>query len=113
MDSDKKQQQPKAKPEPHDGKLRFYAKRDLLVTVPGSGTARYVNRTPKLLDNGGAAWPAVEKPYAVEPNTDAGRRLALLCRRDDSLFPADEYTAKHCGVKFKNTRFVNGEHVED
>lgn len=94
---------------PSDGKLRFFAKADLLVTVPGTPTLKYVNRA----SDGKNAWPAVEQPFAVDPNTDAGRRLVKLTRRDQSLFPADQFTANACGVPYVRTRFVDGEHVSE
>jgi hypothetical protein len=87
-------------------KLRFFARDDLLVTVPGSrpmqGQApQYVARSFVPGDGvKGAQYPATDKPYECEADSDEGRRLVLLTRRDGSLWPADAETAAACGVDF-------------
>lgn len=88
-------------------KLRFFARDDLLVTVPGSrpmmGQApQYVGRSfvPGNGADKGAQHPATEGPYECASDSDEGRRLALLVRRDAALWPADAETAAACGVEF-------------
>lgn len=95
--------------------LRFVAKADLLVTVPGqsvrTGQAlRYVGRqyTPPG-DGVGASYPATEEPFAVEFGSAEGMRLAKLCRRDKSLYPFDAETAAACGVQYVPVQFSAGE----
>ena len=112
--------------------LKFYAKSDLLVTAPGQAVVRrnaddpdsvgaplkYVGRThvPAKLDADrrvirAASNPASEAPYTCQADSEKGRRLMKLCRRDGSLWPADRETAAACGVPFVETKFVDGEHV--
>lgn len=116
-------------------KLRFYAKGDLLVSVPGqtilrrnadTGAAgspvKYVGRVhvPAKLRKGPgdsvivdepASNPARSEAYECDSDTERGRRLMKLTRRDGSLWPADEATAAACGVPFVATEFSDGEHV--
>ncbi len=87
-------------------KFRFFARDDLLVTVPGSrpmmGQApQYVGRLFVAGDGTtGASHPAKPEPYECEADSDEGRRLALLTRRDAALWAADAETAAGCGVDF-------------
>lgn len=82
-------------------KLKFFAREDELVFVPyitvsPGAPERYVGRRfePRL-----RGYPATKAPFECEANSDTGRRLLLLATRDKSLFPADEDTAKACGLK--------------
>lgn len=55
---------------------------------------------------------AVADPVEVDSETRNGKRLAKLCRRDGSLWPADAETAKFCGVPFVElSQDSNGEWV--
>lgn len=116
-------------------KLKFFAKKDLLVTLPQQvilrGNAdtgargapvRYVGRehiTAVLEKRGSelavveaARNPAVPEAFECEADSDMGRRLVKIVRRDQCLWPADLETAEACGIKFVETKFVDGEHVE-
>jgi hypothetical protein len=97
-------------------KLRFFAKDDLLVSVPGSRARQgmapeYVGRKfvpgdPKLGTS--AQHPASPEPYEVELNSEAGFRLVQLTRRDQCLWPADEETARECGAEFVKVEIKDG-----
>ncbi len=94
--------------------LKFYAKSNLLVRVPGATPLPgqpdlYVGRT---FDPATRGYPAVNQPYEVDENTDSGRRLIRLTTIDGSLYPADEYTASICGVPFVSVEFKDGVFVE-
>jgi hypothetical protein len=96
--------------------LSFHAKADCLVRVPGvieiiGQAPHYVGRRLSRLSNGSFAYPAVDRPYQTEENSDVGRRLRKLASRDGSLWPADKETADACGVKFVPVEFANGEWV--
>jgi hypothetical protein len=87
--------------------LRFYARADLLVSVPGARpmpgeSPRYVGRgrIPGEPNKGGALYPAHKEAFACDPDSDTGRRLVKLMRRDASLWCADAETARECGVEF-------------
>lgn len=110
-------------------KLSFYARGDHLVTVPGVspqgdqhlprvgrvgggdpiGIAAPPNRRDGKPTQGRSLPPASESPFVVEADSDAGRRLVKLTRRDASLWPADEETAAACGVAFVDLDFNDGE----
>lgn len=100
-------------------KLKFYARGDLLVTKPGfvpkytgGDVPRYVGR--KFVARNGntpAHNIATKEPAEFDSESEAGRRLMLLCRRDSSLWPADQATADACGVKFVPVDFKDGEWV--
>ncbi|HEX5076801.1 MAG TPA: hypothetical protein VFW03_26575 [Gemmatimonadaceae bacterium] len=87
-------------------KLKFFARDDMLVTVPGSRPMRgqapqYVGR--RFIPGDGktsAQHPATETPYEADSETDEGRRLVQLTSRDSALWPADKATAEACGVEF-------------
>lgn len=88
--------------------LRFYAKDDLLVSVPFQRPfigqlPRYVGRTQFE----GGRLPAVEEPFKADASTRMGMRLTRLCRRG-SLWPADKQTASHCRVPFTAVSFDEG-----
>lgn len=94
-------------------RLAFYARGDLLVMKPGvwltvGSPNQYVGRKhdPAL-----RAYPATKEPFEVEANSDEGRRLTKLIRRDQSLWAANEATAKACGVEFMDLEFSNGEWI--
>jgi len=88
--------------------LKFYAKDDLLVSVPFQRPfigqlPRYVGRTQFE----GGRLPAVEEPFKADSHTRMGMRLVKLCRRG-SLWPADKQTAAHCRVPFTSVSFADG-----
>jgi hypothetical protein len=99
--------------------LKFFAKGDLLVSKPGflprfagGDVPRYIGRSFVPRDGDKPAHHiATKEPYACEANSEEGRRLAFLTRRDACLWPADAETAAACGVKFVSTEFKDGEHV--
>jgi hypothetical protein len=82
-------------------KLRFYARAGQMVRVPGQQImvgqpVKYVGRkTVKDMRH-----EASSDPYEVEAGTRRAMRLVKLVRRDQCLWPADEPTAKACGVRF-------------
>lgn len=81
-------------------KLRFHPAPGKLVRIPGAVAqvgvpAPYVGRV--LADR---AYVATAEPFEVEADTDAGRRLVKLARRDRSLLPADKATATAVGLPF-------------
>jgi hypothetical protein len=103
--------------------LKFYAREDLLVNDPnspardGDSVAR-VGRKFKRAKRGQdgavvepASYEASKDPHEVDSDSHAGRRLAKLCRRDRSLWPADKATADFCDVAFVATVFKDGAHV--
>lgn len=91
-------------------KLSFLAKDDLLVVEPGTAKyagqqARYINR---VWDEARHGFPAVDTPFTCDSDSDDGRRLSKLARRDESLLPADVETAAFLGVDFVPMRLSNG-----
>lgn len=94
-------------------KLRFLAREDQLVRIPGAKPLpgqpdMYVGRT---FDAASRGYPATKDGYECDADSDGGRRLARLCRIDGSLFPANAETAAACGVSFAQTEFKSGVHV--
>src|SRR5688572_8707692 len=86
-------------------KLRFYAKDDQLVSVPGAQPAmgqppRYVGRKLEVKD-GVPGYPGTGEAFECDEDSATGRRLVKLVRRENSLTPADAYTAAACGLEFK------------
>jgi hypothetical protein len=77
--------------------------------MPGQAP-RYVGR--KHDPAGPTPFPAVEQPFCCESDSDAGRRLMKLAKRDGSLYAADEATAKVCGIEFVRIEFKDGAWVE-
>lgn len=91
--------------------LKFYAREDQLVRMPGVGRGAPGQPVPyvgRAFDAKTRGYPATEEPYAVDADSDSGRRLAELCRRDQSLWPADKETAEACGVEFVVVAFDGG-----
>jgi hypothetical protein len=74
--------------------------------VPAIGQAEsYVGRTFDAKTRGN---PATKEAFEIDSDSDAGRRLAKLCRRDACLWPADKATAEACGVEFVELEFRDG-----
>lgn len=94
--------------------IKFYAKPDQLVKVPGSQPRpnqpdMYVGRA---FDPARRGYFITQEPYEVEEDSDAGRRLIRLTTIDNSLLPADEKTAALCGKEFVKVEFKDGAFVE-
>lgn len=99
--------------------LSFYAKGRNLVaanTITGPNQIRkYAGRTrrsEKIQDPRNPqntvtrySYVATQEPFTVDKNTDLGRKLMRAVRREGSLWPADQETAKACGVSFKQVLF--------
>jgi hypothetical protein len=94
-------------------KLRFHSRAGHLVPLfQRSGQpAQYVGRefVPPVPGEHAGAYRPMTKPYEVESLTGGPperarnraklmNRLRKLCRRDGSILPADEVTARACGV---------------
>jgi hypothetical protein len=100
--------------------LRFYAKGAALCPVPGQAVSHgaplnYVGRAQVIGAKNAAgdcitptAYPATKEPFCVESDSDAGRRLKLICWRDGDIYPADKDTADHCQVLFTELAFADG-----
>jgi hypothetical protein len=106
--------------------LRFHARPGHTVSWPGTKfagqRARYVGRTTKIeKDAAGAvvaiSHPAVEEPACVDPDSKdrferekAARLLRLMAIESvKPLLPADEATAKACGIPFVPVELRDGE----
>lgn len=94
--------------------LKFYAKSDQLVRVPGAQPRpnqpdMYVGRN---FDSTSRGYPATKEGHEVEENTDSGRRLTRLVQIDQCLWPADKDTARACCVEFIAVEFKDGSFVE-
>lgn len=99
-------------------KLSFYPRPGHCVHWPGlkavGQAVAYVGREFAAGDpeQGVAArHPASKEPACADSESDVGRRLAKLCRRDDALIPADAATAAFCGKEFVAVKLVDGEYV--
>jgi len=93
--------------------LSFLAKSSLLVAVPGTAQyagqlARYVGRE---WEDTRHAYVASKEPYKVDSDSDDGRRLSKLMRRESSLLPGDQATAEYFGLPFVQHQNVEGEWV--
>lgn len=91
--------------------LKFYSKGNLLVRVPGFRPV--VGQAPKYVCRhlSNMSYPANQDAFVCEKDTDIGRRLVNLVKTEYSLYPADQETAKACGVKFVEVHLVDGEYV--
>src|SRR6478609_1497795 len=97
--------------------LKFYARGDALVTVPGVQpqigqslprvgrvASHEVNETLEPAHIAAGVTPgfkvpaATREPFTVDSESAAGQRLKKLARREPCLWPADEETAAECGV---------------
>ncbi len=96
--------------------LKFYARGALLVYDPDRDKIekqppRYVGRKMARI-KGQVSHPATEAGHECEADSNGGRRLIKLMRRDSSLWPANPDTAKACGVRFEAVNFQAGEWVK-
>lgn len=79
-------------------RLKFYARGTAQVTDPHAqerGTRRCIGRRWQEVTTGRWAWVPTEKPQETDYHAD----LVRACK-DGDLWPADEATAKACGVGF-------------
>ena len=94
-------------------KLKFYAKDDLMVAVPGTfqvagQPARFAGRSPSVDADGNVSFPATESGVEVDSQSELGRRYSKLARRDGALWAANKETADACGVPFVPVKFQDG-----
>jgi hypothetical protein len=94
--------------------LRFYAKGNKLVRIPGAQPLpkqpdMYVGR---FFDRPNRSYPASEQAYEIDSDTKDGQRLARLARLDKCLYPADKETAAHVGLPFVKVQLIDGSYVE-
>lgn len=82
-------------------RLSFFARRDALVSDPHAlerekrPTRRFVGRRWTEVMAGRWAWVPADKPEAIDYHHDL-----VKAAKDGDLWPADEYTAKVCGLAF-------------
>ncbi len=84
-------------------RLKFVPRAGLLVPHPSrgpgdnphAGRSIVVDEATKTISN-----PVHEDGIDVLEGTYEANRFVELCRRDGDVHPADEYTAKKCGVPF-------------
>ena len=91
-------------------KIKLVAKDDQMVAMPGTAqfagqVARFINRE---WDEKLHAFPAVAEPYEVDSDSDEGRRLMKITRRDRALSPHDQASADVIGVPFVPLKFNAG-----
>lgn len=91
-------------------KIKLVAKDDQMVAVPGTAqfagqVARFINRE---WDEKLHAFPAVAEPFECDADSDDGRRLLKIARRDGALLPFDQATADVIGVPFVALKFNAG-----
>jgi len=82
-------------------RLKFYARGTALVTDPHAqerGIRRFVARRWQEVATGRWAWCPTEKPQETDAHPDL-----IRAARDGDLWPADEATAKACGLGFDPT----------
>jgi hypothetical protein len=97
--------------------LKFFARGDLLVTVPGFApvVGQPQLRVGREFVRGDESkgippeYPATKEPFVVDSNSPEGRRLKKLIQRDESLWAADQATAAECGVQFVELEFKDSE----
>ncbi len=83
-----------------DNRLRFYARGTALVTDPHAqdrGVRRFIGRRWQEVLPGRWAWCPTGEPQAVAHHGDL-----VKAARDGDLWPADEETAKACGLPFSD-----------
>lgn len=97
--------------------LKFLARGDLLVTVPGWApvVGQPLPRVGRGFVRGDDSkgipptYPATQEPFVVDSDTPEGRRLMQLIERDGCLWAADHATADICRVKYVELEFRDGE----
>ena len=94
--------------------LKFCAREDLLVNLkPGVtlGIGQMIPRVNREPDGNGG-YPASEKPFCCDSESAIGKYLVrrmVRAKKQPPLWPADEQTAKACGVKYQPIEFKDGE----
>ena len=90
--------------------LKFLARGDLLVTVPGFApvVGQPLPRVGRDWASRDAIPPATKEPFVVDGDSAEGRRLKKLIQRDGSLWAADKATADECQVAFVDLDFKDG-----
>jgi hypothetical protein len=88
-------------------KLRFYARSGHLCSLPGprvTGTLpKYVGRRVRVVD-GEIRNEILDEPAEFDSASREGQRLLrrmIVDHKDPPLIPADEATARFCGVPFE------------
>lgn len=88
-------------------KLRFYARPGHMCSLPGPRVAgtlpKYVGRRVRKV-GGTIRNEITDEPAEFDSTSREGRRLIrrmIVDRNDPPLIPADEATARVCGVKFE------------
>jgi len=96
-------------------KLKFFAKDDDLVYVPDfprvkGAIPQYVGRKFVPADGtNGASFPASAEPFECDSEDENGKALVNKFQRGKrGLWPADEATAKACGVSFAAVEVKDG-----
>ena len=84
-------------------RLRFHPHGAASVKWPGRGAGAYPY-FGRSFDAKTRQNRATEEPGEVVADSPEGRRMVQLCKRDDALLPADEATAKFCGVRFSKVK---------
>lgn len=90
-------------------KLAFYARPGHSCypagkKFPGQRNA-YIGQAWKKLKDGRVALIHSKEPAEFEAGTEGGDRAMKHCQ-DGSLWPADDATARHCGVPFVDVEYV-------
>ena len=97
--------------------LKFCARKNQLVNArPGVvlPIGQPVPRINRTLDSKGR-YPADPTPFECDSESECGRNALAAMRagrKDPPLWPADEQTARACGVAFVPIEHVAGEWVE-
>ena len=96
-------------------KLRLYARPGYVFSLPGVRVAgahpRYIGRTLQV-DGKTIVNAATHEPAVIDSETKEGQRVlrVMLCDGPDyPLWPADEATARACGVPYVEVEMVDGE----
>lgn len=100
--------------------LRFYARPGHVLSWPGpkyqGQPARYIGRKTVISRDAAGnvtqiAHPALSEPVEIDPASKSGQRILRLMRieEDKPLIPADQETAKACGVPFEAVELRDGE----
>jgi hypothetical protein len=96
-------------------KLRFYARPGYMFSLPGVRVAgsmpRYIGRTVRVEGKTILNAPLPE-PATIDSETPEGKRVlrVMACDAPDyPLWPADENTARACGVPYVDVELTDGE----
>jgi hypothetical protein len=84
-------------------RLKFVPRAGILVPYPGRGPGDIPHAGRKIVVDEvskSISAPVHEDGIDVLEGTAEADRFIQLCRRDGDVHPADEYTARTCGVPF-------------